>query len=96
MHFINAKKVHAIMSASARLLNTSQLSLYEEWGWDLYVKFTTAYNAFLIAAECAEEVFPKINISEEHKAVVISVLNQRMKIKPKKVRADFALCVTSI
>ena len=97
--FKNSKKVHAIMKACAVQLKTPVEELYEEWGWDLYDKFEHALDAFRIVVQSPEQVFdsnPKIDISEAHRACLISQIEKKIKVKPSKIRADFRLTSTCI
>jgi translation initiation factor 2 subunit 1 len=94
--FKKAKKVHAIMRVTAVALKTNALKLYEEWGWDLYDKFDHAYDAFRIALAEPEQIFPKIEISKEHQEALLKVIESKIPLQPKKIRADFKLTCTSI
>ena len=94
--FKNAKKVHAIMRSCAVQLKTPVEELYEEWGWDLYDKFDHAFDAFRIAVQNPEAVLKEIDISKKHSEVLLAMIEKKIGMKPKKIRADFSLTCTSI
>lgn len=45
-HFKKAKMVHNILKQMAVKMDCTLLSLYEDFGWDLYDKFGHAYDSF--------------------------------------------------
>lgn len=92
-----AKAVHTIMRHTALRLNTPVEQLYEAWGWDLYEKagFDHAFDAFRVALTEPDQVFSKLKISDEHKAVLLDILSKKMASNPLKIRVDFALTCTT-
>jgi translation initiation factor 2 subunit 1 len=45
-HFKKAKMVHNILKQMAVKMDVTLLSLYEQFGWDLYDKYGHAYDSF--------------------------------------------------
>ena len=77
--FKKAKKVHAIMRATAVALKTPVIELYEQWGWDLYdPPFEHAFDAFRIALSEPEQVFPKVKIPEKHKEALLKIIESKI------------------
>ena len=48
-HFEKCKIVHLILRLTCHTLGCELLTLYEDFGWDLYDKFEHAYDAFKLA-----------------------------------------------
>lgn len=93
--FDKSKLVHLILKLTAFNLQVKLVELYEDFGWDLYDKFTHAHEAFKLCLTDPEVVFSKINITEEQKECLLSNINKKMAAAPIKIRTRFNLqCYT--
>ena len=91
-----SKKVHEIMFEVAMKLKTPIEQLYEAWGWDMYENcgFEHAYDAMRVSMQDPEVVFSKINISDEHKEMLLATLQRKLTVNPFKIRVLFTLTCT--
>lgn len=91
-----SKKVHEIMFEVAMKLKTPIEQLYEAWGWDMYEKcgFEHAYDAMRVSMQDPEVVFSKIDISDEHKEMLLATLQRKLTVNPFKIRVLFTLTCT--
>ena len=97
MIFKKAKMVHNILKQMAVKIgpDCTLLSLYEQFGWDLYDMYGHAFDAFRLIMTDKEAVFNEIDISEEEKKILFDAISRKMAPTPIKLRADFELtCFT--
>lgn len=93
--FDRSKLVHLIMKLTAHNLKCKILDLYEAFGWDLYDKFSHAYDAFKLCLTESELVFSKIEITEEQKVALLCNIHKKMAATPLKIRSLFNIkCYT--
>jgi translation initiation factor 2 subunit 1 len=94
-YFKKAKIVNNILKQMAVNMDCSLISLYEDFGWDMYDHFEHAYNAFRQSLNNPDAVFSKLNISPEQKEELMRCINKKMHAQPVKIRADFEItCFT--
>ncbi len=94
-HFKKAKMVHNILKQVATKLECTLLELYEKFGWDLYDKYTHAFDAFRLIMNDPEQVFAHIDITDEQKKALIEAISRKMAPSAVKIRCDFELtCFT--
>ena len=83
------------MKLTARVLRRKLVTLYEEFGWDLYDKFDHAYDAFKVCLTDPDVVFSKIKVSDEVKEALIANIQKKMAATAIKLRTRFYLkCFT--
>lgn len=94
-HFKKAKMVHNILKQVATKLDCTLLELYEKFGWDLYDKYTHAFDAFRLIMNEPDSVFSQIKITEPQKKALIEAISRKMAPSAVKIRCDFELtCFT--
>jgi translation initiation factor 2 subunit 1 len=90
-----SKAVHSIMRHVAGTCGVSVLSLYEQFGWDLYKRFGHAHDAFTAAVRDAEAVFDRYEIEAKVKDGLLTNIRRKLTPQPVKVRAFIELnCFT--
>ena len=97
IYYKKAKMVHNILKQMAvkKGPDCTLLSLYEDFGWDLYDKYGHAFDAFRLIMSDKEAVFKEIKISTEDQRVLVEAISRKMAPTPLKLRADFELtCFT--
>lgn len=94
-HYKKAKMVHNILKQVATKLDCTLLELYEQFGWDLYDKYTHAFDAFRLIMNDPEAVFKEIKITDEQRKALVEAISRKMAPTPVKIRSDFELtCFT--
>jgi len=87
--------VHNILKQVATKLDCTLLELYEQFGWDLYDKYTHAFDAFRLIMNDPEAVFKEIKITDEQRKALVEAISRKMAPTPVKIRSDFELtCFT--
>jgi len=91
-----SRKVHEIIFETAIKLKEPLEVLYEAWGWELYEKcgYDHALDALRVAMQDPEQIFSKLNISDDHKEKLVETLNRKLTVQPFKIRVDFCLTCT--
>ena len=86
--FKKAKMVHNIMRQVAVKLNCTLLSLYEQFGWDLYDKYEHAYDAFRIIMKYGIIYFVKRIVTQSQSSRTSKLLKSKrkfsLKVLPRK------------
>ena len=87
--------VHNILKQVAVKMDCTLLSLYEQFGWDLYDQYDHAFDAFRLVMSEPDQVFKDIEITEDQKRVLIEAISKKMAPSAVKIRTDFELtCFT--
>ncbi|KAF0983768.1 hypothetical protein FDP41_007683 [Naegleria fowleri] len=88
-NYNKSKAVNSIMRHLAETTHQDMEFLYSKIAWPLFRKFGHAYDAFKMAISNPDQVFQDIEFpSEETKENLISIIQNRLKPQPVKLRAD--------
>lgn len=88
-NYNKSKTVHSIMRHVAETTEQDLEELYKKIGWPLYKKFGHAFDAFKAAISNPEQVFEGIDFPDENtKVQLLSIIQNRLKPQPVKLRAD--------
>ena len=86
--FTKSKAVHGIMRQLAERLGGELEELYTLYGWPLYRKYGHAFEAFKIAISQPESVFDELEMPDNVKNELVSLIRRRLTPQPMKMRAD--------
>lgn len=86
--YTKSKTVHSIMRHVAETTNVKLETLYEKWGWPLYKAYGHAYEAFKLAISDPVSAFKSVQIDDETKEVLLSIVKRRLTPQPIRFRAD--------
>lgn len=86
--YTKSKTVHSIMRHVAETQQVKLEDLYNKWGWPLYKQFGHAYEAFKLAISDPVSAFKNVEIDDETKEVLLSIVKRRLTPQPIRFRAD--------
>jgi len=85
-----SKAVHSIMRHVSETCKVPIMTLYEQFGWDLYKKFGHAYDAFKLIVQEPDKVLAPYaeHMTEQVKEALLTNINRRLTPMPVRLRAD--------
>ncbi|CAG9334855.1 unnamed protein product [Blepharisma stoltei] len=89
--FNKSKTVNSILRHVAQTTKTDIEILYETIGWPLYDKYEHAYDAFRMAVSDSNSVLEGLEMTQEVKNSLLSVIRSRLSPHPINIRADFGV-----
>eukprot|EP00771_Trimastix_marina_P003949 gnl/Trimastix_PCT/667.p1 GENE.gnl/Trimastix_PCT/667~~gnl/Trimastix_PCT/667.p1 ORF type:complete len:302 (+),score=124.59 gnl/Trimastix_PCT/667:127-1032(+) len=86
--FNKSKAVHGIIMTLAGTLDRDPEMIYRAVAWPLYRRYGHAYDAFKRSIRDEETVFTGIEIDEELREALMTIIRRRLTPTPVKIRAD--------
>lgn len=83
-----SKAVHSVMRYASEKTETSLESLYVKFGWPLYRKYGHAYDAFYLALSDPKSVFADLELDEDVKQQLLTIIEHRFTPQKLKIRAQ--------